>query len=406
VSQTFDLVCGPCSREPEKIDAALINVCNECFRLIDDSGSWDGNVGKPEILSRPSTLRLEHEDIDLPQLAGIHILEVQPVEGSADSWLACTSTGAIIKIIPTEHSFRVVAQVPQEGLDFDGPNIRGPQQDWLKGSACVLQVSRNGELVAVANRYGQKGVVLDLATGSMTIRLFRDKYHEDVSSFPVAFVETDNRILLIHGTAWNRLDISDARIGTLLTERGPTSYKRGEARPKHYLDYFHCSLSVSPGQRYVADNGWAWHPVGSVETWSLPRWLNENVWESENGDSRRCLCWRGYYWDGPLCWIDECRLAVWGYGQEDTELIPAACIFDVRSGKQDSWFAGPKGSMVYDDYLFSFDKDEGFSVWDVATGERLLYEPGFCPGGYHRAAKRFLTVMDTGLVRISRLVRE
>ena len=44
-------------------------------------------------------------------------------------------------------------------------------------------------------------------------------------------------------------------------------------------------------------------------------------------------------------------------------------------------------------------------VWEVETGERLLSEPGFCPVGYHRGAKEFLTVMEDGAVRISRLVR-
>ncbi len=213
----------------------------------------------------------------------------------------------------------------QEALDFDGPNIREPQREWPKGPACVLRVSRNGELAAVANTYGHKGAVLDLATGKAKMPLVRDKYHEDVSCFPLAFVDLGKRLLVIHGTAWNRLDISDARTGTLLTERGPTTYKRGEARPEHYLDYFHCSLSVSPGQQFVAGNGWVWQPSGRVDTWSIPRWVNENAWESEDGLSKRRLCWREYYWDGPLCWLDDQRLTVWGYGQ-DAAVADPRCL--------------------------------------------------------------------------------
>ena len=405
VAQTYDLICGPCSRELEKVDAALISVCNDCFRLIEDSGSWDGIVGKPEVLSLPSTLRFVHEDIPLPQLAEFQIVEVQPIESLEGTWLACSSTGLLIEIVPAQNAVRFVTQMPHNALDFDGPNIRGSQHEWAKGSPCVLRVSRNGELAAISNRYGQKGLVLEVATGKATMSLERDDYHEDVSSFPLAFINLNDRLLVIHGTAWNRLDVSDARTGILLTKRGPTSYNRGEARPEHYLDYFHCSLLISPGQQYVADNGWSWHPIGSVETWNVRQWLDNNVWESEDGDSKKCLCWRGYFWDGPLCWIDDCHLAVWGYGQEDTELFPAACIFDVRSGKLERWFAGPKGSMVYDDYLFCFDKENGMSIWDVETGERLLSEPGFCPIGYHRTAKQFLTVMEDGMVRISHLVR-
>lgn len=299
-----------------------------------------------------------------------------------------------------------MAQVSHEALDFDGPHVRKPEHVWAKGPACILQVSPNGDLVAVANRYGEKGVVLDLATGRPSMKLLRDNGHEDVSCFPLSFIELDGRLLLIHGTAWNRLDVSDARTGTLLTEREPTSYAQGEPRPQHYLDYFHCQLVVSPGQQYIVDNGWVWHPLGVVVTWSLPVWLRKNVWESEDGESKRDLCSRGYFWDGPLCWIDDLHVAVWGYGQDDDRLIPAVCIFDVRTGKQDSWFPGPKGSLAFDRYLFSFDEKEGLSVWDVETGERLLSQSSLCPAGYHAGAKSFLSILKNGKVQISRLAGE
>lgn len=401
----YDLICGLCSRELDKIDAVLVNVCDECFRAIEEAGSWEGIVGQPQVVTRQSDLLFEHEDIDLPGIGEFRILEVQPVEHLVGKWLACTSTGTILEIAPDHRSLRIMAQVPQDALDFDGPNLQGSEHALAKGPACVFRVSRNGEIVAVANRYGHKGIVLEPATGNITMRLRRDDYHEDVSSFPLAFVYHDDQLLLVHGTAWNRLDVSDARNGMLLTERGPTSYSTGQARPEHYLDYFHCSLVVSPDQQYVADNGWVWHPVGIVECWNIQRWLDENAWESEDGESKRSLCWRGYYWDGPLCWIDNHQLAVWGFGQDDEGLIPAACIFDVHSGKQERWFAGPKGSMVYDRYLFSFDKDEGMSAWDDETGERVLNEPTFCPIGYHRGSKQFISLLENGKVRISRLVQ-
>jgi hypothetical protein len=400
---TYDLICWNCQKETDKNVVALVNVCNECFRAIETDGSWEGICGKPEILTRDGNLRFEHEDIELPELANVRILAVEPIEGLPGTWLACTATGALTEITPAHRLFRVVAQVPHEAIDFDSEEIRNPLPAFMRGQTCVLRVTRNGQLAAVAKGYGQKGVVLDLTTGKVTLHLLRDQYHQDVSSFPLAFVESDNRILIIHGTAWNRLDVSDAKTGALLTERGPTSYKRGEARPEHYLDYFHCSLMVSPDQQYVADNGWVWCPQGSVRTWSVSRWLNENVWESEDGESKRSLCWRSYYWDGPLCWLDDHRLAVWGYGEDDEWLIPAVRIFDVRSGKQDRWFAGPKGSLVLDGYLFSFDKDEGTCVWDIDTGEKLLSEPGLSPVGYHRGAKQFLSLLENGTFRVSRL---
>src|SRR5207245_1059047 len=112
-----------------------------------------------------------------------------------------------------------------------------------------------------------------LVTGQVSMRLRRDKHHEDVSSFPLAFCESNNRLVVIHAAEWNRLDASDARTGVLLTQRQPTSYKNGEPQPPHYLDYFHSQLTVSLGQQFVVDNGWVWHPVGVITAWSLPRWL-------------------------------------------------------------------------------------------------------------------------------------
>ncbi len=401
----YDLICWKCQREADQIEPAFVDICSQCVRTIEEDGCWEGIIGIPEILTRESNLRLEHKDIVLPELAGSSILEVQPITKSSGAWLACTSTGALIELTPADRAVHVVAEVPQDALDFDGPSIRVPQRAWPTGSACMLRVSRRGELAAVANRFGDKGVVIDLTAGRPTIRLHRGRYHEDVSCFPLAFVEMDDRILLIHGTAWNRLDVSDARSGKLITERGPTSYRKGETRPEHYLDYFHCSLSVSPDQRYVADNGWVWSPFGVLTTWNLERWLHTNVWESEDGETRKRLNQRAYYWDGPLCWLSGHHLAVWGYGLDDEWLIPAVFIHDVMTGTLDSWFAGPKGSQVFDDYLFSLDKDEGMSVWDVETGERLLTEPGFCPVGYHRGARQFLSILEGGQVRLSHLVR-
>jgi hypothetical protein len=239
---------------------------------------------------------------------------------------------------------RTVAVVPGDA-QFDGQQNRAVRQPWSNGPPLVLRISRSGEFAALANTYGQQGAVLDLRAGRVTMNLRRDEYHEDVSVFPLALAESDGRLLVIHGTAWNRLDVSDARTGVSLTQRHSPIWKTGEPRPLHDLDYFHSDLSVSPGQQFVADNGWKWHPVGVIASWSLQRWVEQNAWESEDGSSRKDLCWRSYYWDGLLCWIDDRRLCVWGYGNDADWLIPAALIFDVHTGKLEKWFAGPKARL-------------------------------------------------------------
>jgi hypothetical protein len=85
MAQSYDLVCGPCSREPEKIAAALVNVCSECLQAI-EGNKWqeEGIIGKPEVLIRPSNRRFEHSEIKLPELAGIQVLELQPISGGVD----------------------------------------------------------------------------------------------------------------------------------------------------------------------------------------------------------------------------------------------------------------------------------------------------------------------------------
>lgn len=405
-----DLLCPTCARNVQAAEAALVPICSECFQAVERDGCWEGIVGSPEIRIGPSrNLHFQHEAVELPDLAGLSILDVQPVEGSAavSTWLACTSTGSLVEIAPLSRCARTVAQVPPEALGFDGTSVPASRQAWLRGPRCVLRVSHDGRLAAVADTYGERGVVIDLGTGQVAVHLRRDDYHEDVSAFPLAFSEWEGRTVVVHGTAWNRLDVSDARTGVLLTQRQPTTYQTGKERPPHDLDYFHCGLSVSPGGHYIADNGWVWHPVGVVTTWSLPRWLGENVWESEDGPSRRNLCWRGYYWDGPVCWLDDHRLAVWGYGRDDEWLIPAVTIYDASTGQRERWFPGPKGSLASDGegHLFSFDSAEGTSVWDVDTGERVGSEPGLFPAGYHRGAKQFISFTGDGTVRVSRLVQ-
>ncbi len=328
--------------------------------------------------------------MSLPKSLQGRILDFQPVQLlDRNLWAAVIRDGEIIQIDLDDGSANALCRI-----DSPIPDLT---------QEVSLHLSQCGWMAAVVNTRGRQGIVIDLRNGKATMILDRGNYYIQHCKFPVAFWEVDGRLLLVHGSAWNRLDISDPRTGELLTNRSPTSYQRGEARPEHYLDYFHSGLAVSPGGDYIADNGWIWGPAGIISIWALKSWLRENPWESEDGHSKRGLCLRHYYWDGPLCWVGKGRLAVWGYGDDDENLIPAARIFDAASGREDHWFPGPKGTFVFDRWLFSFDAAEGMTVWDVASGERLLREEGFCPPRYHPGAKVFLTLRPDGLAQVSRL---
>lgn len=450
VGKDYDLICLACKQQPEQIEANLWAICPSCFAAIEDEGCLEALLGQPQVLERATGLSFAHEAITLAEPFPARILDIQPVEALAQSvWIALTEQGALAQIDLERRSYTWLFQYPQSGSLWSvSPSAPAPEYDnttcrerplilqWqIRASALDLEqpvglsVSADGSLAAVVNTYGQHGVVIDLQTGLETMRLERDSYHSNISAFPVAFFEEDGRLLLVHGTGWNRLDVSDPKTGESLTGRVSPAYVSGKPLPEHYLDYFHCGLTVSPNQEWVVDNGWVWQPTGEVVNWSLRRWMQENVWESEDGPSRRVLCWRDYYWDGPLCWIDGQTLAVWGYGDDDERLLPAVLLFDVVTGTGQRWFAGPldephQGGWVrssqdetavywrpgpprflsFDAYLFACSAAQGTAVWDVATGERLLYDASLRPLRYHRGARQFLALLPDGTFRVSRLI--
>lgn len=387
---TYFLVCEQCSNQKE-IDSHLVSVCNECYDIIQKESYWEGNHHAPEIKVRETNLDFEHRQIQLLGLPQRQLLSLTPIMSSDNpNWLAITSIGELFKLDFGLQQAKSISQLANSGLDF--------------AKDIAIHLASNAQTVAIVNTKGQHGIVFDLSNIRTTIRLHRDNYHPDVSNYPIAFFEHEGRTLLVHGTEWNRLDISDPLTGDLLTPRNPTSYMRGEVRPKHYLDYFHCGLTISSDQKWIVDNGWIWHPRGTIVAWNLQTWITDNVWESEDGQSHKVICWRDYYWDGPLCWIDDKTLVIYGYGTDEENLIPAVRIFNVETGAELRWFPGPHGNLTFDQHLFSYSKEQGTSIWDIETGERLFSAPDFCPTSYHPIAKCFLTVQPDGNFILSRLV--
>jgi hypothetical protein len=293
-----------------------------------------------------------------------------------------------------------IGMYPDHGLDAQMP--------------ISLRVSSDQKLCALVNTFGLHGLVVDLDTGKVLMQLEREDYQAWATSFPVAFFDADGIQYLVHGPQWNRLDISDARSGKLLTGRTLSGWER-EDNPDHHVDFFHSELSVSPDNRWIVDNGWHWHPAGSLYSWNLQAWLHDNVWESENGPTRRCITWCEDLWDRPLCWIDSTTLAVWGRGNDDE--IPfesGIALYDVRDGKEIRWLAGPAGYLAFDGFLFVYTKplmpsnrgltkadmltSRGTSVWDLQRGNQVHNDPNFCPTFYHHGAGCFVTVLENEIV--------
>jgi hypothetical protein len=375
-----------------------------------------GVQGSPEIRERDAGLRLDHRDFRLKESPGKLLAVASPSRSGPQRWFALNDRHELIAFSAESNDHKRLRRLDELGFpnDHDLP--------------LTLLISPAADFAVIASTYGSHGVVADLRSGKTALRLNRQSYHVEYCRFPVAFFGRDGRTLLVHATDWNRLNISDPSNGEILTARNPTSYVRGEEQPEHYLDYFHSGLSVSPDFEWIADNGWIWHPVGAVDTWSLKNWLITNVWESEDGMSKRRLCWRDYYWDGPLCWVGSRTLAVWGHGDDADLMIPGIRLFDVESGKELPGFAGPvvrgssldsvtsngkvvnishtSGTLMFDEYLFSYDIGCEFAVWDVATGERLFRDESFYPLGYDSRSKTFLSQNTDDSVRFTNLLKD
>ncbi len=307
------------------------------------------------------------------------LVDVRPVcRGDREDWIGLFEGGEIARLdIATGAKTYLANAARLQSLDDPGEPLE-------------LHVSRDGRLAAVVQRAGRFGVVIDLETDELRLPLERGGYHERQCRFPFAFFERDGRELIAHATDWNRLDITDVRTRERLTERGPTEYIDNEP-PPHYLDYFHCGLTISPDHARIADDGWAWHPFGIVVTWSIDAWL-ANVWESEDGPSRVAFDPRPESWDDPLCWIGNDQLAIWGDGDGHPKQ-PAITIHDVTSGEQLRSFECPRGDLVFDGVLVALHGEET-SFWDPARGVKLGYDAHPSPQRYHPTAKTFLRFTD------------
>jgi hypothetical protein len=185
----------------------------------------------------------------------------------------------------------------------------------------------------VVNDYGRYGQVIDLSTGASTMDLDGGDYRLDTVPFSLAFTRHADQTVVVHRTAWNRLDVSTPASGKLLTRRELAYKTQGNERPPHSLDYFHGALHPSPTGQWLADDGWVWSPVGMPVTWDLHAWLDAYVWESEDGPTRRRLCQRWYHWDTPMCWIDPIHLAVSGLGDDEEAMLPGLAERDPRTGE-------------------------------------------------------------------------
>ncbi len=357
VRMDYDLCCRNCGdhvRGGENI--ALFEACETCLAVFSDPDYFHW-LGAPGIEERLVVFDQHLETRQFPAA----LANAKALTPLADGRVLAL-IGDEMQIFDEEGA-RVVARVVL-------PDEREPNWSNRRLTPRLL-VSGNSRLAALINDYGRYGVVVDIEQQRVSMSLDRGDYHPEQTPFPVAFFEFGGRTLLVHGTDWNRLDVSDPRTGELISVRPSPTYKSGEERPAHYLDYFHGRLHVSPDDQWMLDDGWVWHPVGVPTWWNLSKWMSENVWESEDGESRRAPIY-GDYWNIPMTWLDGRRLAIAGLGSDDDNApLAGARIFQVENGEEISAFAGPDGAFFGDGTrLYSVGSD-GLEIWDVEAGARL-----------------------------------
>ena len=337
------------------------------------------------------------------------VLDIAPLHDENRSvWLVLASDGRLFRWVTCGGESELVAhiEIPSE-----------PVHDSFNGRTLAprLHAAPNGQFAAVVNDYGRYGRIIDLRTGKITMQLDGGEYCSETVPFSFAFAFREGQVIAIHRTAWNRLDISDPSNGRLLTSRGPTSYRQGEERPAHYLDYFHGKLYLSPNGTHVLDDGWVWHPVGVPAVWSIDRWLSADVWESEDGASRREICAREYYWDQGVAWLTDDTVALSGIGDDDSEMRDGARIFDVTStgtpsprwradwawAKEVNAFDGPAGNFFSDGRSLYSTAEAGLFKWDPTTGSQTGHVECFQPTHHHRSASELVQLTSSALLRLS-----
>jgi hypothetical protein len=193
-----------------------------------------------------------------------------------------------------------------------------------------LQIQSYGNYLSITQKYGQNGVVLNLENPEFEKKLKRGDYCVEFCVFPIAFFQRENQIFLIHGTDWNRLDVTCLETDELKTER-----KVDYETKSNYFDYFHSSLSISPDEKYFTSNGWIWHPFGQITLYSIEEFLNS--YELSHKEIELTEKPFDSDWDRPLSWVDEKTLAI-GFTRSvedygETKYPNEILFFDVLENK-------------------------------------------------------------------------
>ncbi|MDH5653385.1 MAG: hypothetical protein OEZ39_16120 [Gammaproteobacteria bacterium] len=384
-----------CKRCAEKKLFAPHYLCKGCIKQREEDG-WFRREGKPGIRCRTEPFQFTRREFTTNLFNGSRILAFAPLHGSSAA-VVFDADGRLLQIDLKTQASRLVAEYRHELIRRDGA-IRllvSPDNCY----AAITSLVYRGE-----DYTGNKGVVVELAAGRRVLNLDCGDYHTEHTLFPVAFVEQAGRMLVIHATDWNRLDITDLESRVCLTERDMEELP--ERDNESLFTEWYGELCISPDRQRIATIGWMWHPVGVAFSWDLQTWLTENVWEADIGLSKKSYAIWDYFWDSPFFWLDNRHLCIWGL--EDLQAandipLDSVAVYDACTEELLDWFPGPTmDTFIYDEWLFSGsrEQDDTLTVWSVADGTLLHTEPGINPNTYHPVTREFVRFTEEGTMEL------
>ena len=258
------------------------------------------------------------------------------------------------------------------GLTNKGNVLRltwgGKNQKTLANICDCIDIKEKTEIycyenyIALVNNRKTKGVVLNTSRPNWYLSLLRGDYCAHVSSYPISFFTRNNQVHIIHGTDWNRLDITNLDTEEFLTHR-TTVNDPGE----NGFDYFHGKLYRSPNEENFVSTGWHWHPVDWMFSLNIDSFLKTyelgeiSINRPDDMVTSECV------FDRPLYLIDNETIA-WGYNptnfdakitqKQRSQLI----IQNIQTGKVleklpfDYFSLEPTGNQIYGELYYDLEK--------------------------------------------------
>lgn len=116
-------------------------------------------------------------------------------------------------------------------------------------------VSPSGRHAALYQRFGTKGILIDVSSKQIIRELNRSFYHAHVYDYPITiFTLPDGREILAHcPDEYCKIELEELESGRQLTRR--------DSKP---IDFFHSRLAATADGKRLLSAGWIWHPVDSV----------------------------------------------------------------------------------------------------------------------------------------------